>query len=161
MTETNPIHKFLEYFRQAERVLCVKGGVRVVVLIWWLFCVPRAQACGRWYLCLRPAWIRKRPRFLERSWLGRHTRQRERGWREGGEEDMKSWDTTWEYGGPMRKTQGGWRWMSEVWHLLTALFFPDLAAISKAGTYTAERQFLDYGDMQKEVRRWVLRVMQR
>lgn len=71
---------------------------------------PRAQARSRGYLCLRPAWIRKRPRFLERSWLRRHTSQREKGWgarsgrRDGAaKEDRRSW----EYGRPMRSEPEG------------------------------------------------------
>lgn len=78
---------------------------------------PRAQARSRGYLCLRPAWIRKRPRFLERSWLRRHTGQREKGWGEGGqgvEEGMGRWKRTgspgtqpWEYGRPMRSEPEG------------------------------------------------------
>lgn len=70
---------------QARWAWCaVKGAVLSICDVW--ACPVQQDRC-RGYLCLRPAWIRKRPRFLERSWLGRHTRQRERG--EGVREEWK------------------------------------------------------------------------
>lgn len=86
-----------------HKCLSVSGKVYRMCVQWvWVVSsissVPRAQACCHGYLCLRPAWIRKKPRFLERSWLRKHTRQRERGWgdeRGGRRGRGRFWYMTW------------------------------------------------------------------
>lgn len=146
--------QIFECFRQGVQGVWVKRGEGVMLLIRWRSSVPRAQACCHGYLCLRPAWIRKRPRFLERSWLRRHTRQRERGWGEersgrrdgwgeGGREVLgHNLGTWWTREKPWREVETAGE--GEVWHLNS----PNSPFLSwsccltwKAGKHTSERQF--------------------
>lgn len=73
------IHKMVSVFRLSGLFVLKKEKDWCYWFGHFLAC-PRAQARSCGYLCLRPAWIRKRPRFLERSWLRRHTSQREKRW---------------------------------------------------------------------------------
>lgn len=117
---------------QARWAGCVAEEVRVIDLR--RFSVPRAQDCCCGYLCLRPAWIRKRPRFLERSWLGRHTRQRERRW--GAEREWR---------------ECGWRRTRSPRMQLGCMVNPWEEGVAKTKGWRAEGVKLE---MHREIRWW-------